>query len=1769
MKYLIAIFSLAISSLCSHAAEPLRVFIRAGAANRGNEIHAHPRFLEEWKPLLTERGMKVGGALDWPTAEQLKNTDVVVLYAQEGGDATPDQEAALNEYLKRGGGLVVLHTAAVSMKNPGWWREVLGGAWKPGTTKWKEGPMDLYFVDNHDPVAVTKPHPITRGASNFQLDDEIYYDMDVKPGVRVLATSYTPKVKDGKKQAEGGKAHIYDIQPQMWAYENTWEGGEKPYRAVTSIPGHKFGTFALPNYRAIILRSIAWAGKRDSVDEFVKKDELDSLTYPPGGPQRPADTLKNLEIHPDFKLTLVAAEPLINKPMNFDWAPDGSLWVAETPEYPNGRRGMRPDYRGKEWKDRGGIDFTPGKQDRAGLDKISRLTDSDGDGVMDKKEIFYEGLDLVTGFVFHKDGVIVTQAPDILWLRDTNADGKADKVETLFTGLGTSDSHAVINNPRWGWDGWIYATHGYSASSSVKNAKGQQQPNIGSGVVRFKPDGSAFEQYSSKGGNTWGLQITADNRVMWTQPTSGQLLMQTVLPEYALARGKIGKTASYHVVEKSGKTFPAMSWEQLAYVQIDWVGSFTAAAGCAIYDGGTWPAEYNGDYFTTEPTINIVHHAKLTPQGSSYTFSKQKGREETEFIRSKDMWWRPIETRVGPDGAIYIGDFYNQAVIHNDTRGPDHNAANAAVRPDRDHYFGRIWRLDHKDAKKIAVPNLAKASVAELAKALEHPNRAVRMTASRLVVERKQSPLNLMELIENKNFETGIAALWTAFRLGKIDEIMLGRALTFSPALGRNAALVAENLFSELTAGGKDLPESYRLPTVEGMFYAVWLGQEVPDVSLAVLRALSAAPLSTTGATEIVAAWPKLDDDFQRSAAVGAASRNPSAVIAAALDAAGRVGVPPAGSGVSPEPSNVGKGDSTNNAPRNNDVPRGTRGTAGETPTLPDSQSLTPLIAALMQNITAPDDAAKLIIVIADKPASADALKRTILEALAKTVNGTPAMTPELSKAFATLLASGASGSALPLAAKWDKSGALKDATEKLVGELFTKLETGAEADRIATVQSLLGLRSVNDKALAAVAKQLSDAKLGGGAKAAIISALGETGDNAVGPALTAVFASLDSTGQAAAFDQLLKRSEWANALLDGVKAKTISLANLGPANIARLRTHPDAAISKRAAAMLDELNPMAKAKNETIAKLSPIVESAGGDAAKGKVLFTTACAICHAFDGQGKDIGPGLTGMGSHGPGELLTAIVDPNREVDPSFVTWNFEMKDGQFFAGIIARENPAAIVIRSLAGEQEIKVADIKVRTNTGRSLMPEGFEGLGGEQLRDIIAYMASVDGGAFRTLDLSTAFTASSARGFYNDEKGRSMDIIKTGTVKFGGVPFNIIAPEKSATGKNVVNLKGGPPDSYARTKMPKRVEIKGGGFVANRLHFLGGVGGWAHPFTTDKLTVLTCTVTFSDGDTDTLVFQNGVEFADHIARNDVPGSQFAEGITRGHQTRWFSKKLKKSGAIASIALESPANQIAPTLLAITAELAESGTSVPPVSPSGVSPDEGFIPQFTDPVPQPPAAKPANGPRVLIVGGGSSHDFAKFFGGTDKDTLTPVSGWIDYTQNLNGIPAILDRVDVLVLSANQPISSATKKALLDYANRGGALIALHPGTWYAWANFPQWNKEAIGGGTRSHDKFGEFEVAVTAKHAITEGVSTTFKITDELYHYKPTEGATPIEVLATATSTQKNPGTYPQIFIVKHPKARIVGLTLGHDAKAHDHSDYQKLLLNAVKWAAGK
>src|SRR5262245_28482496 len=848
------------------AAEPLRVFIRAGAKTHGPGQHDHPRFLAEWKELLNQRGAKADGGMDFPTAEQLDRSDVLVMFAAEAGTIASDQRAALDRFLQRGGGIICLHDA-VCGKDPQWFKTIVGGAWEHGHSLWYEGNLSFYYMDT--------THPITTGVSNFELDDELYYELHMMPEARVLAATYTPN-KPGRGRSSSSnsgpaKPSVYDIQPQMWVFE------QDNYRAFVSLLGHNYKTFDLPHVRAVLLRGIAWAGKREAVDEFCSREELASLRYPEGGPTAPEKAAAKLEVHPDFTIQLVASEPLINKPINIDWDPAGRLWLAETPEYPNGRREPKPEMKATPWKD-SGFRVRPPTKERPAIDRISILTDADGDGRMDKKDIFYEGLELVTSFVFYKDGVIVSQAPDILWLRDVDGEGKAEKVETLYTGLGIGDTHAVINNLRRGFDGWIYATHGYSSSAHVYNAdRSRDFGSIGSGVVRFKPDGSQIEMVSSKNGNTWGMEVTPDNELFFTQPTSGDLLNHVVLPEIELARAKVGSTASYKPVIRGQKSYPLMNWEQQAYVQIDLVGYFTAAAGAAIYGGGSWPAEWNYSYFTTEPTINIVHHEVVEPNGVTYKAHKTR---EAEFIGGRDKWFRPIDTRIGPDGALYITDFYNQAVVHNDTRGTIHGPANAALRPDRDHYFGRIWRVDPKDAKKLKVPDLAKANTKDLVEALQNPNRHVRMNAQRLLVEHNDPKTSeaTKRLLSSWSFrgleEAQTHALWALHQIGRLDGAVLQQALAVDgkPAVQKAALRIAA-----------ETPAPNRSAVTAGVLHRV--NDSNPRVRLLAIEALASLPSTPEIRQALVEAYPDLNDPWLESAVVGVAAKDPVEFIEAAASA--------------------------------------------------------------------------------------------------------------------------------------------------------------------------------------------------------------------------------------------------------------------------------------------------------------------------------------------------------------------------------------------------------------------------------------------------------------------------------------------------------------------------------------------------------------------------------------------------------------------------------------------------------------------------------------------------------------------------------------------------------------------------------------------------------------------------------------------------------------------------------------------------------------------
>jgi type 1 glutamine amidotransferase len=210
-------------------------------------------------------------------------------------------------------------------------------------------------------------------------------------------------------------------------------------------------------------------------------------------------------------------------------------------------------------------------------------------------------------------------------------------------------------------------------------------------------------------------------------------------------------------------------------------------------------------------------------------------------------------------------------------------------------------------------------------------------------------------------------------------------------------------------------------------------------------------------------------------------------------------------------------------------------------------------------------------------------------------------------------------------------------------------------------------------------------------------------------------------------------------------------------------------------------------------------------------------------------------------------------------------------------------------------------------------------------------------------------------------------------------------------------------------------------------------------------------------------------------------------------------------------------------------------------------------------------------HILIVGGGSSHDFGRWFHEADGATLRGLEKiTVSYTDDLTLVLGTLPLESVLVWTSNQPMTDGKlQRGIINFANAGHGLVLVHPGLWYNWNNWPEYNRVLVGGGAHGHDKLGEFEVTVKEPgDAIMAGVPVRFKITDELYHTEVDPKGTPIEVLAEAKSPLDGK-TWPIVWIVKHPNARIVCITLGHDGGAHNLPAYKTILQNAVKWAGEK
>ncbi len=508
-----------------------------------------------------------------------------------------------------------------------------------------------------------------------------------------------------------------------------------------------------------------------------------------GPPFSPEESLKRFRLPPGFRIELVAAEPDVVDPVAMAFDERGRLFVVEMNEYP--------------------LSADP-------LGKIKLLEDEDGDGRFEKSTVFVEGLHFAHGVLPWKDGILVTSAPDILYFADTDGDNRADLRRVILTGFARVNPQLRVNAPTYGMDNWIYAAYPKFGAGN----RFQQFSDFGRPIhfpdhaevppvdaftrgtdIRFQLDPPRLEGIS--GNSQFGLAFS-DRGHRFTSWNSKHIQHVVIESRYLSRNPYLAVPSPAHSPSDHGdaaEVYPLQENPTVRrirpLVHIGGLGHFTSACGHSIYTGGNFPPEYAGAYFVCEPVANLVHRDRLIPQGA--TFVARRGHEKAEFLASEDGWFLPVFTATGPDGALYVVDFHRKVVEHPEWIRKDLMNDQELFSTGKDR--GRIYRIVHESSRRVPRPRLDQASTAELVEQLSNRNRWWRITAQRLLVERRdpEAVARLEDLIRNGPSPAGRShALWTLEGLGKLSiQPILDSLDDASPAVREQAIRLAEKYLSD------------------------------------------------------------------------------------------------------------------------------------------------------------------------------------------------------------------------------------------------------------------------------------------------------------------------------------------------------------------------------------------------------------------------------------------------------------------------------------------------------------------------------------------------------------------------------------------------------------------------------------------------------------------------------------------------------------------------------------------------------------------------------------------------------------------------------------------------------------------------------------------------------------------------------------------------------------------------------------------------------------
>ena len=961
----------------------------------------------------------------------------------------------------------------------------------------------------------------------------------------------------------------------------------------------------------------------------------------PTDPRTPEEERKGFHVPPGFEVELVAAEPQIHKPININFDDRGRLWLTDTLEYP-----------------------FPAPPDRKPRDTVKVLEDSQGNGTYDKVTTFADGLNIPIGVLPTADGCWAYSIPNVYHYIDTKGTGQSDKREVLYGTIGEKvmrDTHGMTGNFTVGFDGWVYATHGFANSSDVKTADGSELKMQSGNIYRVTADGKRAEWWSHGQVNPFGMCIDPLGNLYSADCETK--------PVTLLLRG------AYY--QSFGKPHDGMGF---APEMCDHKHGSTAIAGCVYYAADHFPPAYRDTMFLGNVVTNRINHDRLATFGSTYRMI-----EQPDFLTSDDPWFRPVDIKLGPDGALYIADFYNKIIGHYEV---------PLNHPGRDKERGRIWRVVYRgpDGKGKPKPmaDLTKAGILDLVDALADPNLTVRMRATDQLVQRdKDAVAELVGKVmqPRSNSWQRLHGMWVLERIGRLPEATLVACAQDGDHAVRVHAM-------RVLAERKELNDTTHRLAVQGL----------QDSDAFVQRAAADAlgrhpnPDNVRPLIDLRAKAPPTDVQLVHGLRLALRDQLRPAenwkAVTAFKDADAKAIV-----------------DVCPGLP----MPESAAFLINHLSKVADSQDVVQRSVHHAARYATPEESVKLVTWLRGR--NPDDLRQQV-GLLQEFLQGTQERGGQPSdearawaeQAVGKLLAA-KENDLLQRGAELASALHLEKVQTQVLGLAHRK--DLPDPVRRAALSALVNL---NVKDLAAIlGKIVADAGEPITVREGAALVLGGVNEAPAGEALVQVLPTAPARLQSVIAVALAGNKAGAERLFKAVaEGKASARLLLDKAVEARLTQSLLPDLKERVAKLTEGMPATDPKIAELLGKRRSGFAMAKADPKLGAEVFAKNCSACHQVGGKGGKVGPQLDGAGNRGVDRLLEDVLDPNAIVDQAFRASILSLKNGQVVTGLVLREEGEVLVVADGQGkEQRVTKGDVDERVVSQLSPMPTNL----GEQISE--------------------------------------------------------------------------------------------------------------------------------------------------------------------------------------------------------------------------------------------------------------------------------------------------------------------------------------------------------------------------------------------------------------------------------------------------------------------